>query len=382
MHLGPSPAEAPPTSYSVVETPEVPPYAWNGRLYVRQDGKEGLCTATAINSPSRSLVLTAGHCVNTGPRDGRPGIWSSYIEFVPGFNLGAAPFGAWVLSGRPRALPGWIREGNPDFDLGAFLVEPNDEGVPLADAVGGGATIVTDLGHQQQFETYGYPGGTERMRTCASGFAGEDAVTRSFPGPATVAHPLPLGARGERRRLDDRRRHRDRRHHHLPETNEKQRSYGPYFSGKPSAAWSKAVVDLQGAARPFEQPAVVAVVAPVGTQIGRQRQVMAGAAGVAGHAQRPAEAEVRVVVDRMGLDHGAELPRRQSEPPRPVIGAAERLAHRGLLRFATGGLGERPGRVLEVAVLEQLHAAPVERVGRLGLGHRPIVKGRGSGLRA
>ena len=49
-------------------TPETPPYAWNGRLFVVQNGEEGFCSATAIDSPSRRLVLTAGHCVNTGPR--------------------------------------------------------------------------------------------------------------------------------------------------------------------------------------------------------------------------------------------------------------------------------------------------------------------------
>ena len=132
----------------------------------------------------RSTV--ARNCVNSGPEEGRPGTWSSYLEFVPGFNLGAAPYGAFVLSGQPRSLPGWTREGNPDFDLGAFLVAPNIEGVGLEDALGGGARIVTDLGHKQRFEAFGYPGGTERMRTCASGYAGQDPATITLPGPPTV----------------------------------------------------------------------------------------------------------------------------------------------------------------------------------------------------
>jgi hypothetical protein len=185
VHRGPLPRAAR-ASYSVVATPEVAPTAWNGRLFVVQDGQEGSCSATAIDSPSRSLVLTAGHCVNTGPEHGRPGTWSSYLEFVPGFNLGAAPYGAFVLSGTPRSLPGWTREGNPDFDLGAFLVAPNAEGVGLEDALGGGARIVTDLGHKQRFESFGYPGGTERMRGCVSGYAGQDPATITLPGPPTV----------------------------------------------------------------------------------------------------------------------------------------------------------------------------------------------------
>ncbi|MBS1677133.1 MAG: hypothetical protein JST08_07090 [Actinobacteria bacterium] len=185
VHLGPRPRAAS-ASYSVVASPEVPPFAWNGRLYLRQAGKEAFCSATAIDSASRRLVLTAGHCVNSGPRNGKPGVWSTDLEFVPGFNLGVAPYGTFVLSGRPRALPGWTKEGNPAFDLGAFLTEPNAAGAALADAVGGGATIVTDRGRRQRFETFGYPGGTERMRTCVSGFAGEDPITAPLPGPSPI----------------------------------------------------------------------------------------------------------------------------------------------------------------------------------------------------
>jgi hypothetical protein len=185
VHLGPR-RPAATASYSSVETPEVPPFAWNGRLYVLQAGREGFCSATAIDSPTRRLVLTAGHCLNSGPKDGRPGVWSTHLEFVPGFNLGVAPYGTFVLSGRPRALPQWTKEGNPDFDLGAFLTEPNAEGVALADAVGGGATIVADLGRHQRFETFGYPGGSDLMRTCVSGFAGEDPITATLPGPSTI----------------------------------------------------------------------------------------------------------------------------------------------------------------------------------------------------
>jgi hypothetical protein len=171
---------------SPVETPEALPYAWNGRLFVMQGGKEGFCSATAIDSASGRLVLTAGHCVNTGPKNGQPATWSTDLEFVPGFNLGAAPYGTFALSGKPRALPEWTQEGNPDFDLGAFLTESNAEGLTLTEAVGGGAKIVTGLSRHRRFETFGYPGGGERMRTCVSGFAGEDPITATFAGPSTV----------------------------------------------------------------------------------------------------------------------------------------------------------------------------------------------------
>jgi hypothetical protein len=206
VHLGRRPLAAT-ASYSVVATPEVPPYAWNGRLYVVQNGEEGFCSATAINSASRSLVLTAGHCVNTGPKHGRPGKWSTYLEFVPGYNLGAAPYGTFVLSGTPKALP-------------------------LAEAVGGGATIVYGLGKKQTFETFGYPGGTERMRTCVSGFAGEDPITFGLAGPSTVSIRCRWapGASGGAWMIDGGTEI-DGINTYL-RVDEKQRTFGPYFTAE------------------------------------------------------------------------------------------------------------------------------------------------------
>lgn len=229
VHLGRRPLAATASS-SVVPTPEIPPYAWNGRLFVVQDGEEGFCSATAIDSPSRSLVLTAGHCVNTGPQEGRPSRWSTHLEFVPGYNGGAAPYGTFALTGPPRALRAWTAGGNPDFDLGAFLVAPNAEGVPLAEAVGGGAAIVTDLGRKQRFETFGYPGTSERMRTCVSGSAGEDPATATLPGPATVGVHCywPPGSSGGAWLIDGGREI-DGINAYL-QVAEKKRTFGPYFS--------------------------------------------------------------------------------------------------------------------------------------------------------
>jgi hypothetical protein len=229
VHRGPRPAAAR-ASYSLVDTPETPPYAWNGRLYVVQAGHEGFCSATAIDSPSRRLVLTAGHCVNTGPKEGMPAAWSTMLEFVPGFNLGVAPYGTFVLSGTPLAPRGWTKEGNPDFDLGAFLTEPNAEGVALADAVGGGATIVTDLGRRRRFETFAYPGGTERMRTCVSGFAGESPITTGLRGPDTIGIRCdwPPGASGGGWLIDGGQKIDGLNTY--TEINGEQRTFGPYFA--------------------------------------------------------------------------------------------------------------------------------------------------------
>ncbi|MBS1878727.1 MAG: hypothetical protein JST31_04385 [Actinobacteria bacterium] len=175
-------------SYAPVATPEVPPYSVEGRIFVKQGNLKGYCSGTAINSPTRQLVLTAGHCVNTGPRRDGPPIASSFLEFVPAYDDGVAPFGAFVSQRSTiRALPQWINHGNPDFDMGAFLTYPNSEGVNVADAVGGGATIVLDKSRRQTFRTFGYPGKKSRMEGCESPYVGDDATTYPLPGPPTMA---------------------------------------------------------------------------------------------------------------------------------------------------------------------------------------------------
>jgi V8-like Glu-specific endopeptidase len=176
-------------SFAQISEPTLPPHTVNGRLFVRQGSEEGYCSATAIDSPSRRLVLTAGHCVNSGPtRRPGDGVWSSFLEFVPAYSGGAAPFGAFVAHRRQVFAPRqWVQFGNPNFDVGAILVDPNAEGVNVADAVGGGARIALDRSRQEEFQTYGYPGTIRWMQGCESPYVGDDALTYPAPGPPTEA---------------------------------------------------------------------------------------------------------------------------------------------------------------------------------------------------
>ncbi|HSR94667.1 MAG TPA: hypothetical protein VLK56_07350 [Solirubrobacterales bacterium] len=176
-------------SFAPTPEPAVPPHSVNGRLFVRQGKQDGFCSATAINSASRKLVLTAGHCVNTGPQaPAGQSVWSSLLEFVPAYSGAAAPFGAFIAHRRSVfALKQWVRFGNPNFDIGAIVTAPNAEGVNVADAVGGGATIATDLSRRQEFQTFGYPGESRWMEGCDSPYVGDDILTYRIPGPPTLA---------------------------------------------------------------------------------------------------------------------------------------------------------------------------------------------------
>jgi hypothetical protein len=189
LRLGPpDSASGASASFSPAPTPEVPPFSFNGRIFIKRGKLRGYCSGTAINSPTRQLVLTAGHCVNSGREGGRASVWSNYMEFVPAYTGGRAPFGAFVARRASiHALKPWTMQGNPDFDIGALLTHPNNAGTNVADAVGGGATIVSGLSRHQEFQAFGYPGESQRLQTCSSPYVGDDTLTYRFPGPPTLA---------------------------------------------------------------------------------------------------------------------------------------------------------------------------------------------------
>ncbi len=91
---------------------------------------------------------------------------------------------------------------------------------------------------------------------------------------------------------------------------------------------------------------------------------------------------MRVVVDLVGVDDGLELDRGGREAPAAEVGAAERLADRGLLRRAPRRRLERHRGLLEVGLREQLDAPAVEGEGGVTVmrgAHGASVGGRTAG---
>lgn len=218
-------------SFLAVSTPDVAPFSFNGRIFIRRGNLAGFCSGTAINSPTRQLVLTAGHCINSGRENGEPTVWSNYLQFVPAYNGGVAPFGSFVARRKEIHAPDqWTNHGNPDFDMGAFLTLPNSEGVNVADAVGGGATIIVDQTRKQEFQTFGYPGNVKRMQGCNSPYVGDDALTYRFPGPPTLGircHWAPGASGGGWLVAEGTQINGVNSYLHL---DNKSHTYGPYFS--------------------------------------------------------------------------------------------------------------------------------------------------------
>jgi hypothetical protein len=138
------------------------------------------CSGTALNTPSDSIVLTAGHCVVEGGRVGEE------LSFVPSYDHGERPFGTFAVEAT-YVMPQWRRGENADFDVAALRVAPNALG-ELTDVVGArgytyGRSRFSDL------EIFGYPAaaaGGEELRDCSARGLGSDPLTNRFPGPPTL----------------------------------------------------------------------------------------------------------------------------------------------------------------------------------------------------
>jgi len=138
------------------------------------------CSGTALNTPSRSIVLTAGHCVVEGGHAGRR------IVFVPAYDHGERPFGSFAVEA-VYTMPQWRRWENPDFDLAALRVKRSRLGA-LADVVGGRG-FATSKSRHSNLQIFGYPAAAlrgEELRSCRAHGLGSDFLTFGLVGPPTM----------------------------------------------------------------------------------------------------------------------------------------------------------------------------------------------------
>ncbi|MFE4371653.1 trypsin-like serine peptidase [Streptomyces sp. NPDC056835] len=124
VDLGPTGPKAKPYKGSALKTV--------GRLFfVNARGADTWCTATAVKSANRSTVMTAAHCVRMGSS---PGNTNTSMVFVPGYNKGNKPYGAFAV--RSAATPRtW--ENDSLNDMSALVVDADKNGRKLTDVVGG-----------------------------------------------------------------------------------------------------------------------------------------------------------------------------------------------------------------------------------------------------
>lgn len=119
------------------------------------DGQDWAGSASALNSPSKQLVITAGHCIHGGAGK----MFMTNWVFVPRYRSGARPFGTFAAK-EYRYFDAWINNSNLGRDVGMVTTFPLN-GNKLVNVVGGHglswnfprAVAVTTLAYPSNFNS-------------------------------------------------------------------------------------------------------------------------------------------------------------------------------------------------------------------------------------
>ncbi|MGD6979790.1 MULTISPECIES: trypsin-like serine peptidase [Citricoccus] len=156
----------------------------NGKVFFRnqQDGRDYVCSGSAVNSASKRLVITAGHCVHGGPGE----TWHANWVFAPGYDHGPGTEGTFAAASF-RAFDEWITYGASgqgfSSDVALVTTQDNEDGETVADAVGGHG-LATGGSREFDASVFGYPvnlDAGERMWTCTGTTVTQQVETFLFP---------------------------------------------------------------------------------------------------------------------------------------------------------------------------------------------------------
>jgi V8-like Glu-specific endopeptidase len=127
----------------------------NGKLFIGGYESGSWCSASAINTSSKRVLITAGHCVHSG----QGGAWLQNLVFVPGYNAFNADhdpvgrFQAYWL----RTFNEWINNSNLNRDVGFITTySGGDWNTTVVNTVGGHG-LVYNGGTEFDTSIFGYP---------------------------------------------------------------------------------------------------------------------------------------------------------------------------------------------------------------------------------
>jgi hypothetical protein len=140
------------------------PTSTNGKVFFTESGLNYVCSGTALLSGNKSVVWTAGHCVNDGA-----GTFVTNWAFVPAYADGSRPYGTWTAR-RLLTTSGWNASSDFSYDNGAAVVNTSG-GRALTDVVGG-VKPTFNYPRRQTYVSHGYPAAPpfngQRLYTCTS----------------------------------------------------------------------------------------------------------------------------------------------------------------------------------------------------------------------
>lgn len=195
---------------SIISNPTALPNRLHGKIFFQARNFNGVwvnyvCSGTVVNSPSKRVVFTAGHCVFEN-------FWSRRVVFVPGYYTPdpspgnpdpnpVRPFGEFAAK-RITAPARWVNNqwSRPSYalsyDVGAMVLKGL---TPVQTAIGGARGIAFNVGRGREYTAYGYPAGFpfdgQSLVTCTGTFGGRDPGTFS-PSPGWIPCDMTGGSSG------------------------------------------------------------------------------------------------------------------------------------------------------------------------------------------
>ncbi|WP_433870096.1 trypsin-like serine peptidase [Saccharopolyspora sp. CA-218241] len=133
-----------------------------GRLFFTDHGEDASCTATVVEAANRSTIVTAGHCVNATNLLGEDNQWTRNVLFIPAYHDGQEPFGRFT--GRISFVDAtWLDNDQQHgeiygaYDQATVVLNPNERGQRVQDAVGAAQRIGFDKPGAGTATAFGYP---------------------------------------------------------------------------------------------------------------------------------------------------------------------------------------------------------------------------------
>ncbi|MCO6011075.1 trypsin-like peptidase domain-containing protein [Actinoallomurus purpureus] len=137
--------------------------ATTGKVFFTINGGDYVCSAGTVTGANRDLVVTAGHCVQDAA-----GVWARNWIYVPGYDLGRRPYGAFTA--RHLFAPNaWSVRHDENHDV-AMVALATVGGRHVADVVGA-QNVAFDQPRGAVVYDFGYPTGGhydgERLTYCS-----------------------------------------------------------------------------------------------------------------------------------------------------------------------------------------------------------------------
>ncbi|MFF9779215.1 trypsin-like serine peptidase [Streptomyces sp. NPDC013978] len=138
---------------SDVRAPRVNESAAVGKVFFTNPSNGGTyaCSASALNSDSKQMVVTAGHCVHGGSG----GTWMTNWVYVPRYRSGVRPFGTFAAK-QMRTFNAWINSSDLRRDVAMVTTWPLN-GNKIVNVTGGHG-MSWNFSRTQPVTILGYPG--------------------------------------------------------------------------------------------------------------------------------------------------------------------------------------------------------------------------------